>query len=157
MTDVVIRDEPERVTVVVHRVVPMPDLPDFFARAFTATAAAARDQGTTLAGPPFALYHGMPGEDGVDVEAGFPVAAAVPGTGEVVTSLLPGGPAAVAVHVGPYERLVDTYAEVQARLAAQGLTPANEMWEEYLSDPATEPDPQTWRTVVHWPAGTAGT
>jgi len=25
------------------------------------------------------------------------------------------------------------------------------MWEYYLSDPAAEPDPATWKTLIIWP------
>jgi len=155
MTEVTIRDEAERVTAVVHEVVPVADLPAFFGRALAEVAGVAGEQGVMLAGPPFALYHGMPGPQGVDVEAGFPVAGQVRGTGHVVASRLPGGPTATALHVGPYERLEQTYAAVRDEIATGGLQPAPDMWEEYLSDPAAEPDPQTWRTVVHWPTRAA--
>jgi hypothetical protein len=33
-------------------------------------------------------------------------------------------------------------------VAAEGLVPGEEMWEEYLSGPDTHPDPGTWRTRV---------
>ena len=56
----------------------------------------------------------------------------------------PGGRAAVAVHVGPYEGLADTWGRLLGWLAEQGLQPGPEMWEEYLSPP--EGDPATWRT-----------
>ncbi|HET9655868.1 MAG TPA: GyrI-like domain-containing protein [Kineosporiaceae bacterium] len=156
MSEVLIRDEAEQVTAVVHEVVAMSALPDFFARALSAAAATAGQQGLGISGPPFALYHGMPGPQGVDVEAGFPVSGTVRDGGDVVASRLPAGPTAVALHVGPYEGLPQTYDEVIRRLREEGLAPSTDMWEEYLSDPATEPDPQTWRTVVHWPARTAG-
>lgn len=152
MTDVRIVDETEQATAVVHERVAISALPDFFTRAFALTAATAGEQGTALAGPPFALYHGMPGPEGVDVEAGFPVNQPVHDAGDVHASRLPGGTAAVAVHTGPYERLGDTYTQIRERLTEQGLQAAMDMWEEYLSDPTVEPDPETWRTVVHWPA-----
>lgn len=155
MLEVTIQEEAERATAVVHDVVPMPDLPAFFAQTLPAVAAAAGEQGVALAGPPFALYHGMPKPEGVDVEAGFPVAAAIHDAGTVVASHLPGGPTATAVHVGPYERLTDTYAVVCEQIVSAGLRPSEHMWEEYLSDPASEPDPETWRTVVHWPTRAA--
>jgi effector-binding domain-containing protein len=44
-----------------------------------------------------------------------------------------------------------TYAEMHSWMARQGLTPAGHMWEVYLSDPSTEPDPSTWRTQIFWP------
>ena len=156
MSAVTIHHEAERPTAVVHEVVPMPDLPAFFARALSAVVAATAEQGVAPVGPPFALYHGMPGPQGVDVEAGFPVTGEVHAAGAVVASRLPGGRVATAVHIGPYERLSDTYTAVCDEIVSAGLHPADQMWEEYLSDPATQPDPQTWRTVVHWPAMAGG-
>jgi effector-binding domain-containing protein len=154
MSAVTIQNEAERPTAVVHEVVPVPELPAFFARALTAVMAAAAEQGVAAAGPPFALYRGMPGLQGVDVEAGFPVTGEMHAAGNVVASRLPGGRTATAVHVGPYELLSDTYMAVCDEIVSAGLRPCDQMWEEYLSDPATQPDPQTWRTVVHWPAHT---
>jgi AraC family transcriptional regulator len=36
-------------------------------------------------------------------------------------------------------------------MQAEGLEPADTMWEVYLSDPSRQPDPATWRTEVWWP------
>ena len=36
-------------------------------------------------------------------------------------------------------------------MQAEGLTPGDIMWEYYLSDPETEPDPEKWQTRVIWP------
>src|SRR6478736_4678361 len=63
----------EQAVAVVRERVPMDALTGFFGRAFGAVMAAVQMQGASPAGPPFALYHGIPGET-VDVEAGFPIA-----------------------------------------------------------------------------------
>jgi len=65
--------------------------------------------------------------------------------------VLPGGRAVSAIHVGPFDTLEQTYTELMAWMAEQRLQPAEHMWEIYLSDPATEPDPSTWRTQIVWP------
>ena len=71
----------EQPTAVLRETVPMNALKEFFGRAYQAVMAAAEQQQVQLAGPPFALYHGMP-TDVVDVEAGFPVAAPFPWPGD---------------------------------------------------------------------------
>ena len=38
-----------------------------------------------------------------------------------------------------------------AKMQAEGLTPGESMWEYYLSDPAAEPDPAVWKTLIIWP------
>ena len=44
-----------------------------------------------------------------------------------------------------------TYEALQARMKADGAAPAEVMWEFYVTDPETEPDPAKWRTRVIWP------
>lgn len=151
MTGIRIVDELEHPAAVVRERVPLADLPEFFDRSYPAVVAAAAEQGVPLAGEPFALYHGAPGPDGVDVEAGFPVAEPIRAVGSVASGMRPGGRTAVAVHIGPYDRLPDTYELIQKHLTAEGMVPAEDMWEEYTSDPREEPNPENWRTVVHWP------
>jgi len=126
------------------------ELAEFFERAFTATAAAADAAGVEIVGPPFGFYPEMPG-DTVVVEAGFAVSGRVDASGDVHPLSLPGGRAVRAMHIGPYDALEQTCADLQAWMAEQGLTPADAMWECYLSDPVTEPDPGTWRTLIVWP------
>jgi len=139
-----------RPAAVVRATMAVSDLPSFFGRALGAVAAAAAGQGRELVGEPFAFYPGAP-TDVVEVAAGFPVSVAVEPADDVVPMELPGGRVATTVHVGPYDTMQKTYAEMHAWMAGQGLTPADHMWEVYLSDPSTEPDPSTWRTQIFWP------
>ena len=143
----------EQPTAVLRETVPMNALKEFFGRAYQAVMTAAEQQQVQLAGPPFALYHGKP-TDVVDVEAGFPVAAPLPWPGSeggVTAGSLPAGRAMEAMHVGPYEKLPETYSAITGKMQAEGLTPGKVMWEYYLSDPAAERDPATWKTLVVWP------
>lgn len=140
----------EQPTAVVHERIPMAELSEFFGRAFGTVMAAAQAQGVQLAGPPFALYRGMPTET-VDVEAGFPVNAGFSGTEGVAKGSLPEAEAFEAIHLGPYDTLGTTYGAIQERMRAEGRTPSDTMWEYYLSDPEMEPDPAKWQTRVVWP------
>ncbi|MHC6592532.1 GyrI-like domain-containing protein [Arthrobacter sp. C152] len=135
---------------VMREKVRMDSLPAFFDRAFGTVMAAVQAQGAGPAGPPFALYRGMPTET-VDVEAGFPIAGDFTGTGGVEAGALPETDAFEAVHTGPYDTLAATYDSIRQRMAAGGHTPADVMWEYYLSDPREQPDPATWQTRVVWP------
>jgi effector-binding domain-containing protein len=55
------------------------------------------------------------------------------------------------MHVGPYDTIQQTYGELQRYVADAGLTPGDVMWECYLSDPQSQPDPATWRTTICCP------
>lgn len=87
----------------------------------------------------------MPTET-VDVTAGFPVEGWDGDGGEVTVGTRAEGRAVVTVHVGPYDTMAETYDALSRWCAGQGVTLASEMWEEYLSDPAT--DPSTWQTRI---------
>lgn len=150
MVDVRIVEVTAQPAAVVHAEVPADELSAVFDQAFRAVMAAIEAAGATVVGPPFGYYPTMPGEV-VVVEAGFPTAAPIEPSGEVRAIELPGGTAAVAVHVGPYDTLDETYGAVEAWLADHGRRPAGGMWECYLTDPSAEPDPANWRTEIYCP------
>lgn len=134
---------------VVRSVVPMEGLTAFFGEAYGRVAGAVPAAGGRITGPPLAWYHGMPG-DTVDVSAGFAVAGDVhvPDGGVQVLER-PGGRALVAVHVGPYDGLGGSWAELASSAVAEGLRGRDDFFEEYLSEPTG--DPSTWRTRLVMP------
>jgi DNA-binding transcriptional MerR regulator len=106
-------------------------------------------------GAPMALV-GMPDdENAVELEVGWPVDAPVrtpfdpPAPLEVVT--YEPTRAVVHRHVGPYERLHETYAALEQALAAAGTRPSGPAREIYETDPQEEPDPELWVTEIVWP------
>jgi len=83
-------------------------------------------------GPPFALYHSREGEI-MDMEVGFPIAGKGIEAGNVRTIKLPAVRAAVATHIGPYDRLTDTCNKMMDWMKVKGHTPVSFMWEECLN------------------------
>ncbi|MBE1491086.1 MerR family transcriptional regulator [Plantactinospora soyae] len=83
----------------------------------------------------------------VGVESAEPTSAdgTVGGT-EIV--YLPSGPAAAAVHVGPYEHLALTYQAVFAWIHERGLRPCGSVLEAYLTDPGTSDPAQLVTRIV---------
>ena len=106
--------------------------------------------GLPLAGRPLTRYVST-GPGLWTIEAGKPVAAPVPGDGEIESGFLAGGPVAAAVHMGPYDQLHETYAAIERWIEANGFRTAGPPWESYITDPAEYPDPAQWRTDVFWP------
>lgn len=146
MTEYTLEEVPAATVATMRRTVPMTELTDFFGSAYAHVAAAVAEAGGRVGGAPFAWYHGMPAET-VDVSAGFEVAGDVhPTAGGVALVERPGGRAATAMHVGPYDGLAETWGGMFSWLAGQGLQAGPVMWEEYLDPP--EGDPATWRTRV---------
>lgn len=113
-------------------------------------AAHARQGAHAFAGPPFARFTST-GPGLLTFHVGLPVAVAAAGAGEVEAGALPAGPAASAVHAGPYDTLPETYAALERWIEAQGRRPAGAPWEVYVTDPGEHPDPADWRTEVCWP------
>ncbi|HSA35581.1 MAG TPA: GyrI-like domain-containing protein [Methanomassiliicoccales archaeon] len=106
-------------------------------------------KGVHCVGPPFALYHSWEGEV-TDMEVGFPIVGKGVESGNVKTITLPAVRAAVAMHIGPYDKLTDTYHEVEEWMKVNGHMPASFCWEEYLNDPQEVP-PDKLKTRLYWP------
>jgi AraC family transcriptional regulator len=106
--------------------------------------------GAAIAGRPFSRYLST-GPGLYTMEVGVPVAAATAGEGTVEAGVLPGGPAAVAVHAGSYDQLSETYAAMERWIETNGFRVGGAPWESYITDPADFPDPAEWRTEVYWP------
>ena len=115
-------------------------------------------RGAAPAGPPFLRYNVIDMDRELELEAGVPVAVPVPAQGRVRAGVLPGGRYATATHVGPYDQLVPAVRDLLQWAGRQGLTwdkqdsPAGERWgcrlEIYPVDPAEQPDPAKWETVL---------
>lgn len=114
----------------------------------------AQQHGIAFAGPPLTRYvemdFGM-----VTMEPGMPIAGGLSNSASIepgiIADMLPGGPVASTLHIGPYESLTDAYAAIQQWIETQGLAAAGAPWESYLTDPGENPDPATWKTEIFWP------
>jgi effector-binding domain-containing protein len=126
------------------------EIPSWLGKAYSAVAKTLAAQGTQPAGPPFARYHKL-SEGRFEVEAGFPVLAAIKADGEVRPSSLPGGMAATTMHVGSYGEMEPGYEALAMWVKERGQEIAGDAWEIYMSDPAEEPDPAEWRTEIVQP------
>jgi len=106
----------------------------FLGRAFSEVMAVLNRHGARAAGPPFARYQPT-GDQGFDIEAGFPVDRTPVVDGQVEAGVLPGGPAARVLHVGAYSEIGPVYGATTRWLADHGYTPSGTAWESYLDGP----------------------
>src|SRR5579885_3664559 len=78
------------------------------------------------------LYHHPSSRDlPMDVDFGVEVVQSFTPEGEMRPAETPGGEAAIAVHVGPYERMKETHDAIHAWRAANHRTFAGQSWEIY--------------------------
>ena len=139
---------------VVRKRVPRTDLARTLAEQLGRIFQHALSGGAVIAGQPFTRYLEW-GPGVLTLEIGLPIASPWTGgsaaEGEIRPDTLPGGPAAVTTHLGPYEKLNDAHAAIQMWIEQQSLRSAGAPWEVYVSDPAEVPDPANWRTDLFWP------
>jgi uncharacterized protein YndB with AHSA1/START domain/effector-binding domain-containing protein len=107
-------------------------------------------QGIVPAGPWFS-HHLRMDPDTFDFEIGRPVAAPIVAAGRVRPAQWPAGNAAQTLHHGPYEGLGAAWGELNHWVAAEGHTPAPDLWESYAVDPESSSDPAAWRTELTRP------
>jgi len=113
-------------------------------------------QGVAPAGAPFFRFLIVDMERQLDMEVGWPVASAVSGDGRISAGVLPAGRYAVLVHTGHPDELIDVTAALLAWGEANGIvwqmSDDGKTWaarlESYLTNPAEEPDMNTWRTEL---------
>jgi effector-binding domain-containing protein len=90
----------------------VPEIGPWLGRAYGEITGVLADQGRQSAGPPYARHHVL-GNGRFDVEAGFPVSTAIEPAGAVRPGVLPAGPVAVTVHIGPYDAMEPAYARLR--------------------------------------------
>jgi effector-binding domain-containing protein len=141
-------------TAVITAELPASEIGPWLAQAYRTLAGVMAAHGTSPSGPPFARYHRV-AAGRFAVEAGFPVVTAIDADGDARPSYLPGGPVATTVHTGGYGEVASAYAALASWVSDHGGTLEGDPWEVYLTDPARQPDPATWRTEIVQPYGLA--
>ena len=149
MTDVQLLTTSRQMTVAIQANVKVQDIPGYMGKAYGELFGFIQAKHLTMVGPPIAYYNSW-GNEEVDLICAFPVSAPFHPEGMFKAFELPSVKAAVAVHVGPYPNLMETYVAVEKWMKENGLEPAKFMWEEYLNDPS-EVSPDQLRTKIVWP------
>ncbi|WP_456825602.1 GyrI-like domain-containing protein [Cellulomonas sp. P5_E12] len=148
--DITVEDQPTALVAVVRERVAMDSLAAFYDRAYGLVVQEVTAAGLAITGPAFGWYLDMP-TDSVDLAAGFGVSAEAVGAlgGGVEVVEVPGGPAAVAVHVGTYDGLPDAWAELRTWFSEQAARMRGDFLEVYVSDPSeVEPNQNETRLVL---------
>ena len=104
------------------------------------------EQGIAADGPLFSHHFNMH-PDTFDFEVGIFTTIFVEEAGRVRRGESSASTAvAKTTYRGPYEGLGEAWAEFDRWVAAEGHTPAPDLWEFYVSGPESSPDPAQWRT-----------
>jgi len=139
-----------RLTAIIRLTIPREEIRNVMGPAIAEVMATVSAQDIAPAGPVFS-HHLRMEPDTFDFEVGVPVGRAVAAAGRVTASQLPAATVARTVYHGPYEGLGPAWGEFGAWIAAEGHTPAPDLWECYVAGPESSPDPATWRTELNRP------
>ena len=145
-----VRELTETETAVEYATLPVAEIGPWLQTAFEEVANYLERKGAGPVGMPFARYRRV-GEGVVEIEAGFPASTPTAGEGDVEPSDLPGGPAVVTVHVGPYDAIEAAKRTLEAWVHEQGGELSGDAWEVYYLDRSLAHDLTTWRTEVVQP------
>ena len=137
-------------TAMIHITVPMSEIRNVMGPGLQELMAGLRAQGVAPAGP-WLTHHRKTPSDIFDFELSVPVKSPVTPTGRVANGMLPAATVARTIYHGPYEGLPAAWQEFQAWIAAQGRKSAPTLWETYLVDPSSSPDPAAWQTELTRP------
>jgi AraC family transcriptional regulator len=144
-----VTEVPDATYAVLRQTVEFGEVPQLIPAFIEQVGAWAREAGA-ITGPPASITS-MTGDGRLNVASGWAVDGSRSPPEPIELAVLPGGRAAVYVHVGPYDTLPDVYQELGAALANAGLQPGAAPREIYESDPDEVPDPQQYVTRIIWP------
>jgi effector-binding domain-containing protein len=129
---------PDQHVLTMRTVTAVENLPAFLGKAYKAVMDHMVSLGDNPTGMPFCAYYNMDMK-ALDVEAGFPIAKALPEKGEVKSTVIPGGKFVSTIHRGPYDSVGPAYDALLEWAEAQGYEPTGVAYEYYLNDPNADP------------------
>jgi effector-binding domain-containing protein/uncharacterized membrane protein len=101
--------------------------------------------------PLMVIYHFW-SEDKIDIEVGVPINdSSIIGNERIKLNRIKKTSVVFATHYGSYERLPETYFGINEWMRKNEVVITGPPWESYVTDPASEPNPKKWETVVYFP------
>ncbi|MFM9948226.1 MAG: SRPBCC family protein [Saprospiraceae bacterium] len=149
--DVMKVDMPARWFIALRETVAMDQIAAKYAEYLPKIYEAVTKKGITPDGMPCGLFYSWDEESKkTDMAFAIPVKPKleVPG---YKTIDLPAGTVLVVDYYGPYEGTAAAHMALDAYIKANGLKAGAPAVEQYVTDPATEPDPKKWLTKVMYP------
>ena len=131
----------------IHLTVPRAEIRNVMGPGLQELKAEVEAQGVAVTGPWFTHHLRIPSVT-FDFEICMPVASAVAASGRVKPGVWPSMQMAHTVYQGGYEGLGAAWKEFDAWTWAQGLAPAQDLWECYVRGPESGADSDSWITEL---------
>ncbi len=103
-----------------------------------------------MAGPPIAIWHEWESEV-FDFDNAVPIANPIDVPDGIQLIKTYTGKVIEAEHIGNYNTTHFTWAILEKYLKENDLERNGDPWEQYISDPGSEPNPNKWITNLFWP------
>jgi effector-binding domain-containing protein len=107
--------------------------------------------GAQPAGMPFAIWYQWQDSAKFIYECAIPVASKLKGEGDIRFFNTYRGKAVTAEHWGNYDTSGNSWEAVMKYVEDNKLEANGDPYEVYVTDPATEPNPEKWLTVLYHP------
>ena len=143
-------DTTEQLAAVIHLTIPRSEIQQVMGPGFGEVMSVLAAQGIAPAGA-FFSHHFRMNPETFDFEIGVPVATPVTASGRVTPGRLPAARVARTIYHGGYEGLGAAWGEFGEWVKANGLAPAENLWEIYARGPESGPDSSGWRTELNRP------
>ncbi len=141
---------PAQLAAIIHLTIPRNQIQSVMGPGIGEIMTAIKSQSIVKTGPWFTHHRTMqPGS--FDFEICVPIATPIVAVGRVVSQQFPALKAARTFHNGSYEGLAAAWGDFGQWLNANGLTPAPDLYECYLTGPDSAPNPAAWRTQLTRP------
>jgi len=136
----------------VRATVDVNSIPEFYDRAYPLIYSSLSRRGIAPSGAPIGISFSWPTET-IDLGAAVPVSMAIEPDGEVTTFRIPSGPAAKVSFRGSYDQLPMIYSHIRAWLEHNGYSLGHMAWEQYVTEPRPNGNPDDNLTDVYWLVG----
>ncbi|MES2387463.1 MAG: SRPBCC family protein [Bacteroidota bacterium] len=142
---------PEMQVISIKKTVKSSDIGAELGKAFGTLSKFMESKHAKFVGAPFAIYHSYDPKGNTEMEPAIPTASDLKGAGEIVSSKFPKRNAAVVDYYGDYSKSDIGHNAVNEWMKANKKEMAGSPWEEYITDPMTEPDTAKWLTRIYYP------
>ncbi|MBN1478821.1 GyrI-like domain-containing protein [candidate division KSB1 bacterium] len=132
----------------IRKEVRMSEMKSFFESSFAKISQAMEAKGASMIGAPSAIFFSWEEEKGIaDMAAGIPASRPVI-TDQVQMVTVPASNALSIDFYGPYEETELAHYAMMDYIQTNQISTRDIVLEEYLTDPASVPDPQKWHTRI---------
>lgn len=144
-----LKELPERYALVVHRTLPLSDLPQAIGESYHLLAVYLGQLGEKPCDVPYTAYLNMDIAH-LRVELGFPTDRLLPAHDPIQAVTLPAGLVVSGLYKGPYSGMESFYQAMSEWVGQQHLVPSGVYFEYYYNSPQDVPESELL-TRIEWP------